>query len=91
MIAGVGVREGIADMQALGAEANGRRIVAWDYLRSQAGRFAICLVWLLMSLPLLADANQTSLSIYTAGLIGSNAALALFAWWSLRDRRKLLH
>lgn len=91
VIAGIGVREGLAEVRALGQAGNGRRTVAWDYLRTQAGRFLICLIWLLMSLPLLADDHQVELTIYTAALIFSNAALALFAFLSLRDRRSLLH
>jgi hypothetical protein len=91
LIAGIGVMEAVNDLRALGGEANGRRIVARDYFRTQLGRLAICAVWMLMGLPLLFDQNIVGLNIYTAGLIGSNAALAIFAYLSLRDRRSLLH
>jgi hypothetical protein len=91
LIAGIGVSEAVGDLRALDGSANGRRIIARDYFRTQLGRLAICAVWMLLGLPLLFDNLLVGLNIYTAGLIGSNAALAIFALLSLRDRRTLLH
>lgn len=91
LIAGIGVREGRADWRAMRAEANGRRIVAFDYLRTQALRLAVCAWWLLLALPLILDGKAVGLNLYTASLIGSNATLALAAFLSLRDRRRLIH
>jgi hypothetical protein len=90
IIAGVGIREGRADLNALGTIGNGRRIVATDYLRTQLGRFVLCLAWGIVGIPLLLDNQPVGLNVYTVVLIGGNIMLATMAALSLRDRRHLI-
>lgn len=90
VIAGIGVREGWRDWRALGPEHNGRRDLAFDYLRTQAGRCLMCLVWFVPGLPLLVDDAVIGFNVYTGILIFGNAMLALMAAASLRTRRRVI-
>jgi hypothetical protein len=90
VIAAVGIREGRADLRALYNINNGRRIVATDYLRTQVGRFVLCLAWGIVGVPLLLDNQPVGLNVYTVVLIGGNIMLATMAALSLRDRRHLI-
>lgn len=90
LIAGIGVREGWRDWRALDATANGRRDLAFDYLRTQAGRVVISLVWFAPAVPLLVDDRDTPLTVFTAVLVFGNALLAVMAAASLRTRRRLI-
>lgn len=90
VIAGWGVMNGIADLQAVKGITNGRRIFARDYLRSQALRLIVCATWLLIGIPIALDGRETPLNGVTAVLVGTNALLALAAALSMRSRLLLL-
>lgn len=89
-IAGWGVMNGRADLQAVKGISNGRRIFAHDYLRSQAIRFVVSAAWLVIGIPIAVDGRVTPLNAVTTVLVGSNVLLAVAAVLSMRARMQLL-
>lgn len=90
--AGIGLyalREGVADLRALGNRRNGRRIIARGYVRTQLFRLAIFSAWTIIGIPVLADGRTTPLNPVTAILVASNLALAAASLFDIRDRRRL--
>lgn len=90
VLAGWGVRDGLADLNALSGYVNGRKIIADDYLRSQLLRLIVCGLWLAAGIPVAVDPTVTPLTPITAMFVGTNALLALAAALSMRSRLLLL-
>jgi hypothetical protein len=90
VIAAIAVREGLADYRSLGAQKNGRRIIARGYLRSQSFLFILETIWVVIGIPVVLDDHVTPLNPVVVGLIGTSALLAIQSFLNLRDRRRVL-
>lgn len=90
VIAAIAVREGLADYRSLGAQTNGRRIIARGYLRSQSFLFILETTWVILGVPIVLDDHMTPLNPVVIGLIGTSALLAIQSLLNLRDRRRVL-
>ena len=90
VVAIYGVLDGLGDLRALGLLRNGRRMIAIDQLRTQAGRVIVFTIWLTLGIASMFDERVTPLSPVTIGLVASNVILTLMALGNVRTRRALL-
>lgn len=86
VVAAWGLSDSWADLRALGARANGRRVIAVGYIRSEFIRLAISLAWVAIGVAVIVRPGTVEWSPSTAVLVATNAAIALNSILAARDR-----
>lgn len=75
LVSGWGVFDAIRGLRALQGYGNGRRIIAWGYIRAESLRFLIQAAWFVLGAALLLDGRVVMWTTPTIVLVVTNFAL----------------
>ena len=90
-VSGWGTFDAVRSLNALGGDTNGRRTIAWGYIRAEGLRFLIQTAWTAIGIALLIDHHVVHWSPPTIMLVVTNVALLYKSADGIYVRLKVRH